>query len=66
MAESVYSCSYCGTTMTDGTPNQGGCSAKSSYVIIGKIGRKLSNNNYQCKDCKIVVKTNQLKVQTLV
>lgn len=56
MAESVYSCSYCGTTIIkDGTPNQGGCSVKSSHYWqrLGEVG----NDNYQCRDCKIVVKT---------
>ncbi|SHH18860.1 hypothetical protein SAMN05444372_1216 [Flavobacterium micromati] len=56
MSENIYSCSYCGTTITtNSSPNQSGCNVKSSHnwVRLGEVG----NNNYQCRDCKIVVKT---------
>ena len=62
MAESVYSCSYCGTTITkSSTPNQGGCSAKSSHywVSLGEVG----DTNFQCRDCKLVVKTKSTPQQ---
>jgi len=63
MADSVFSCSYCGTTITKNTsPNQSGCSAKSSHywVRLGEVG----DTNFQCKNCKIVVKTKSTPQQT--
>lgn len=63
MPESVYSCSYCGTTITKNTtPNQTGCSVGSSHywIRLGEVGV----NNYQCRDCSLVVQTKSTPHQS--
>ena len=56
MADSIYSCSYCGITVTKNTtPNQGGCNVKHSHYWV-RLGEE-GNVNFQCKSCNLVVKT---------
>ena len=63
MADYVYSCSYCGTTITkSSTPNQSGCSEKSSHYWkkLGEVG----DTNYQCRDCSLIVQTKSTPQQS--
>jgi hypothetical protein len=63
MKESVYSCSHCGTTITkSSTPNQGGCSVKTSHYWkqLGEVG----DINFQCNKCSLVVKTKSTPQQS--
>ncbi len=63
MTNHVYSCSYCGETITqDSVPKQSGCSCKSSHNWI-RLGEE-GINNYQCRDCKLEVKTKYSPQQT--
>ena len=56
MAMNWYQCKYCGITVKkETTPNQSGCTKKSSHYWskLGEVG----DINYQCKRCGTVVQT---------
>lgn len=56
MANNIYNCGYCGTTITQQTePKSGVCPAKKGshyWTNLGEEGTK----NYQCISCSVTVK----------
>jgi hypothetical protein len=63
MAEYVFSCSYCGTTITKSTtPNQSSCPKGTSHywIRLGEVGAY----TYQCRDCSLVVNTKSTPSQS--